>query len=380
MIQPGLQIMNRMKRCLVMPLAVTAVFLSLNNAPAAPALVPGSPAPTEAQATSPIPLGGHIQFETTTWDFGKAESGEIVKYTFVFTNTHPSEVLEIRGVQPQCGCTTAGDYTKRVEPGKTGIIPIQFNTSSYFSAVVKFITVTTSDPDPARSTVMLQLKGTVWRPIEVTPAYAILTVPPDSPTTTTTVKVINNLDEPAYPISIESQNPSFHAELQTNTPGKEYSVTVSTVGQLTPGTVQGQVVLKFSSAKAPSATVLVFANVQQAIVVSPPQIVLPSGPLPNTVTNIITIQNNTTNSLLLSDPVVEGAGTVAQIRESTPGRVFVVTIPFPAGFEAQNQQAAFTVNSSSPNTPVIRVPIIQQPRPNPTAPQPSVPLPPKPTP
>ena len=56
-----------------------------------------------------------------------SRSGEPVKYTYVFTNTG-DRLLILNSVQPQCGCTAAGEWTKQVEPGKTGSIPIQFNT------------------------------------------------------------------------------------------------------------------------------------------------------------------------------------------------------------------------------------------------------------
>ena len=75
------------------------------------------------------------------YDFGRVKAGEPVKYTYVFTNTG-DRLLIINAVQPGCGCTTAGDWTKQVEPGKTGSIPIQFNTADYNGMVVKQMTVT----------------------------------------------------------------------------------------------------------------------------------------------------------------------------------------------------------------------------------------------
>src|SRR5436189_6374552 len=78
-----------------------------------------SPSST-ALAVSP---GPKIQFADMTFDFGKIDSGTLVKHEFVFTNTG-SATLEIKDVKPGCGCTAAGTWDKTVEPGKTGIIPL----------------------------------------------------------------------------------------------------------------------------------------------------------------------------------------------------------------------------------------------------------------
>ena len=62
-----------------------------------------------------------MQFATPLYDFGRMKAGDPVKYTYLFTNTG-DRLLLLNSVQPQCGCTTAGDWTKQVEPGQTGSI------------------------------------------------------------------------------------------------------------------------------------------------------------------------------------------------------------------------------------------------------------------
>jgi hypothetical protein len=86
------------------------------------------------------------QFDLTMFDFGKVNQGEVVKHEFVFTNTGTA-TLEITAVRPGCGCTTAGIWDKLVEPGKTGIIPLQFNSANFGGKVFKSATVTCSDPN-----------------------------------------------------------------------------------------------------------------------------------------------------------------------------------------------------------------------------------------
>src|SRR6266446_5017517 len=131
------------------------------------------PAPTPAP-TAPVTIGAigpKIQFQTPVYDFGKVKSGDPVKYTFIFTNSG-DELLILTNVQPSCGCTTAGDWSRKVEPGQTGTIPIQFNSANYSGQVMKTVTVTSNDK--SKPSFGLQIKGTVWKPIDVQPSFAVM--------------------------------------------------------------------------------------------------------------------------------------------------------------------------------------------------------------
>ena len=75
------------------------------------------------------------------------------------------------------------------------------------------------------------------------------------------------------------------------------------------------------------------ANVQPAVMVMPSYITLAPGPLANAVTNSVAIQNNSTNQLPLSEPVVNVPGVEAQIKEMQPGKSFTAMLAFPQGFQ-----------------------------------------------
>jgi len=297
------------------------------------------------------------------FDFGKAKSGEPVKYTYYFTNTG-DQVLEITHVQPSCGCTTAGDYTKRVEPGKTGTLPVQFNTANFSGTVFKTIAVTSTARN--QSTAVLKLQGTVWKPVEFIPAYSVLSVSPDAPGASTVVRITNNVEEALALFDPHSTNPSFTAELTTNVPGKGYELTISAHRPMATGTVQGQITLKTAATNGPGLTIPFWANVQPAIMVFPPQITLPPAPLTAKASPTVTIQNNSTNQLSLSDAAVSISGVDFQLKEMQAGRVFSVALTFPEGFQVpQGEQVVFTAKSSNPQMPLIKVPILQTPRPTP---------------
>jgi len=326
--------------------------------PAAPAATPAAPATT----------GAKLQFATPVYDFGKIRSGEPVKHVFYFTNTGDT-TLELSNVRPGCGCTTAGEWTKKVEPGQTGNIPIQVATVNFNGPVVK--TVTVDSNDKSQPSTVLQIKGTIWKPVEVNPQMAYFNVVADTPGgAQSIVRIVNNTDEPMTLSEPEVNNKSFATELKTVQPNKEFQLIVKTDTQLKPGSLQGQITIKTSSTNMPVINITAFANVQPIVSVTPGQITLPGGPLPNQTRPNITIQVNGTNTAKLSDATVLGGQNVeVQLAEPQPGKVFTATLSFPPGFQiAQGQPVEFTAKTTLPQYPVIKVPVIQMvPPPQPAA-------------
>ena len=203
-------------------------------------------------------MSPRVQFANTTYEFGKVMAGEVVRHEFVFTNTGDA-ALEVTAVRPRCGCTTAGEATKLVEPGKTGTIPLQFNSVNFNGPVDKM-----ADVDfKGMPSVLLHLKGAVWKPIEITPTLAILSTVAGAMTNATSiVRIINHQDQPVTLSDLTSSNPSFTAELKTVEPGKEFQVIIKTVPPLGPKNVVGQITMKTSSTNMPSITFTAFATVR----------------------------------------------------------------------------------------------------------------------
>jgi hypothetical protein len=335
-----------------------AVNLTYADQPAPP-----TPAPTAA-VTTPA-TGPKIQFETPVYDFVKIRSGEAVKHTFIFTNTGTA-TLEIKSVRPGCGCTAAGEWTKKVEPGMTGNIPIQVNTANFPAGpIAKVVTVESNDGQ--QPSIVLQIKGAIWKPIEVTPNLAYMNVSADAPEAAkTTVKVTSNLEEPLTLSTPEISNKSFKAEVKTIKPGKEFQIELGMVPPVNPGAVQATVTLKTSSKEVPTITFTAYANVQPALMVNPPQITLPSGPLPAESRPFVTIENKGTKAVKVFAPAVVPENVGVQLTEPR-SNTFTLTLTFPVGFDLKpGQTSELTVKTSHPQYPVIKVPIIQATRAVPT--------------
>src|SRR5258708_1206863 len=86
-----------------------AALASAQKNPAAKAEGTGVSRPAEF-------AGPRIELGLPFHDFGRIRQGDVVRYDFVFKNAG-TEPLEIASVTPGCGCTTVGNWDRRVEPG-----------------------------------------------------------------------------------------------------------------------------------------------------------------------------------------------------------------------------------------------------------------------
>src|SRR5262245_16548280 len=99
--------------------------------------------------------GARLLIASTEHSFGKVKPGTPLTYTFEVKN-EGNESLEIKSVQPSCGCTSS-NFDKVVAPGKTGRITLEVTkTDGYKGEVTKTATVTTNDPEHQTFTLTLR--------------------------------------------------------------------------------------------------------------------------------------------------------------------------------------------------------------------------------
>ncbi len=314
--------------------------------------------PTGTAATnSPAPV---VRVGKDVFDFGRVSSGERITNEFVFTNTGAATLI-VSNVTPACHCTSAGAWTREVQPGKTGIIPLVLDSTGFFGPITRTVSVTCNDPrHPIFS---LTMRGTIWRPIEITPVNAIFSLASDVETVEPVVlHITNNFDQPVTLSEPECPNQAFSAELKTIEPGREFALTVKLKTPINPTSVSAMISMKTSSPRVPVLNASAFAIVRPAINIVPAQINLLPGPLAVPTTNIVTIINSSTNhgTLALSELSGPTNGVTVQMKEIQPGKQFALTVRFPAGYQAPpGGPAEITVKSSHPQYKLIKIPILQ---------------------
>lgn len=81
-----------------------------------------------------------IKFIEDVHDLGTLVSGEIVVYSFEFTNTGNKD-LNIEKVETDCGCIQVNFPKMPVKPGVKDIIEIEFDSSGMFGKQLKSIEI-----------------------------------------------------------------------------------------------------------------------------------------------------------------------------------------------------------------------------------------------
>jgi len=215
--------------------------------------------------------------------------------------------------------------------------------------------------DPKESNVVLQITGTVWKAIDVSPTMAAFSFPAEGQTNETRIiRIVNNLEEPLKLEEPVCTNKSFRAELKTITPGKEFELKVTAIPPFTDTYLSAPIKIKTSAKQVPEIISSAYVSVVQPISVFPQVIMLPAGPIATNHRSNVTIRNNTTNNIVLSDAAINLPDASVTIREVQPGRMYNLIVALPAGFETKpNQSLEVTVKSNHPKHPVITIPVVQ---------------------
>lgn len=101
-----------------------------------------------------------ISFDKVEHDFGKLLQGEVVTYSFHFTNTGNAPLL-ISNVATSCGCTV-GDYPRSpIEPGKDAFIKATYDSKGHHGFQTRALTVS-SNTNPSMT--VLHIKANVQTP------------------------------------------------------------------------------------------------------------------------------------------------------------------------------------------------------------------------
>jgi hypothetical protein len=355
--------MNLSRVCVALVLFnLAAATMRLAAQPSPPPPLPPAPAAGGAGENSVKSAEGGagplIQFDQKEYNWGKVESGEFVKHVFTVTNTG-TQTLEITRVHPSCGCTTAGDWTKRIEPGQSGVIPIQFNSAGKSGPITKTIDITSNAKDHPRET--LFIRGTVWKSIEVTPQMPVINLVADATNSpSTSVRITTQADQPVEISDPVSSSKSFTAELLTNTPGKEYKLIVTVLPPFAVGSPTATIDLKTSLPSTPILSVKVMATIQPEIQVSPPQLRL--GTLPNvwTTNHSIFIRGNGAAPVTLSDPECSDPRVHAQLSPVGVAGMYNLQVALPPNYQIEpGQPVEISVKSNNPRHPIVQVPLVQ---------------------
>lgn len=104
-----------------------------------------SPVTSTTPSTTTVESGSDTEFpvmsfESTEYDFGSVNEGEIVDYTFKFTNTGNFPLI-INKATATCGCTVPDWPKDPIKPGDKGEIKVKFNSKNRTNLQTKYVNI-----------------------------------------------------------------------------------------------------------------------------------------------------------------------------------------------------------------------------------------------
>jgi hypothetical protein len=109
------------------------------------------------QATVPV-----MTFERDKWEFGDIIQGEIVEYSFKFTNTGKSPLV-ITSAKGSCGCTVPEWPKEPIPAGESGYLKVTYDSNGRRDKFDKTVTITANT---VPNTNLLYISGNVIVPEE----------------------------------------------------------------------------------------------------------------------------------------------------------------------------------------------------------------------
>jgi len=124
-----------------------------DSSAAQPAAVGASAAPAGSTVSATQTNAPVMNFDKSSYDFGKISRGDKVTYNFKFTNTGKSPLI-ITSAVASCGCTTPNWPKTPVTPGQSSQITVVFNSTGKIGLQDKMVTIT-ANTNPAQTVVHL---------------------------------------------------------------------------------------------------------------------------------------------------------------------------------------------------------------------------------
>jgi hypothetical protein len=198
-----------------------------------------------------------IEFDSITKEIGKlAYDGEVIMETFKFTNKGDA-TLEILGVQPSCGCTSAIPSPSRLAPGESGRIDIKITTAAITAGTMQKTefakTITVLSNDPKHPSLILTINGNVAPEVSLSqPNIWFGNNPPGQEVTKELIAEISP-DRSLKIVGISSSDANVTVKLEpiADGNGKKFRIIAVQKPITMPGMHAGEIILKTTSALNP---------------------------------------------------------------------------------------------------------------------------------
>jgi hypothetical protein len=234
--------------------------------------------------------------EESTFDFGSRDASETVDHTFVLKNTGTSD-LEIKRVQPACGCTTAELERKIVPPGKESKIFAKLSLAGRNGPVQKPILIESNDP--VNPNFQLVMKGIIGGDFQITPSLMVLRKNTVDSLATASAIVKMQKNEPFEILTAKSDSEKLKVHWKKLPNENSYQVTADFEGNLQPGEDVDKIVLETSHLRSKSLEIPVIVVAPKPIIAIPQKITINAN-RSDSVSRAIMLKSTTGEKLSIS--------------------------------------------------------------------------------
>jgi len=309
-----------------------------------------------AEVKGPHPV---IKPDETTHDFGSVWVGPPLKHAFKIKNEGDAP-LEISKVKPSCGCTIAGDYPKKLDPGQEGEFPFSMMSTKLRGTFEKGITISSSDPSTPE--LRLKLRGEVKRYVEVVPTSANFGKITSQEPQERIVNITNNTDNPLKLTMVPPADSKFKYDLVEKTPGKQFDLHVTAAPPFEEGTLTGKLTLQTNVEAQKDLLVDVQAVVPARLEVQPAVVTLTKprtegAPPPEGLSRVIKFTNYGKTPTKVLEATVDDPTVTVSVTERKAGEAYTIQVQLPPGYAPPPEGRTITLKTDDAQKPVITVPI-----------------------
>jgi len=282
-------------------------------------------------------------------DFGSVPRGAQLFHRFVITNIYAVR-MEITGVRSGCGCVTASAAKRVLEPHEATTIDISMDARRFTGAKSVAVRVTVG-PEFVSSA---ELKVTANSRADVVFNPGQVSFGPVSggqmPSQSIDVEYAGALDWQVSEVLAKDLPLDVTLRELYRRPGQVgYQIKVTLKPDVPAGPLKHEIFLKTNDPASPLVPVLVEANVQPAITVSPPTLSLGVVKAGEALTRRVVIRGTRPFRVL----EVEGAGNGIELAAAPPGPAAFHTVTFKCQFaQAGDFRRELRIKTDLQSTPV----------------------------
>lgn len=302
-------------------------------------------------------------------DFGTVPKGQKLDWSFEVKNNGTTN-LEILAAKPACGCTVA-DFTKVIEPGKTGTVTAHVDTTAFAGPIAKSVTLETNDP--AAPTAQVTITAVVKPYVEAYPAGFVRFNILQGDTEKQSVLLYSEEQEPFEILKVETPQDWITAEFEkaegTDVQAKlgragqaQWAVDITVGGDETRlGPIAEKVKIITNSKHQPEYVVSVSG------VVRPPFRIEPSGinfgevsPVDTAATRTVTLRSNSLKApetFVVTKAESGVAGVTAAVKPTANKGEFEVTLQVAKDAKPGAIDGTVLVHTSDRLKPTVSIPV-----------------------